>query len=1053
MKKIIYACFICALFNLLQGSAFAADRQVNNPSIMGETFENLSGVNAGGAVYNSIQAEVSNSTFIKNAANSYGGALANWSTGDIKVTSSKFVENKAGAYGGAAFNFNKASFSNNIFDGNKGTLGGAIFNYNGGTLEINGDTFTNNTAVAGGGIFTNSDTTLKVSNASFISNIATQDGGAIMNQGGNIEISSSLFENNSILNGTGGAISTIDYNPLNSVKIDSSTFRGNTALNGSDINYGGAIALNYGNLYVTNSQFFSNAADSAGAIVSMLGANLSVDNSYFENNISYNAGGAVDSYGTLNIVNSTFKDNSVIVDTTTRNAAGGGAVFLGAKSLAKIKNSNFIGNTSTMAGGAIATRNPNWATNEGAKLDIINSYFDSNTAGQDGGAIYNTFYNSDSNAGKTSVIGSVFVNNKAQNGGAIYNESLLDYNSHPGVIYLETCDFISNIAQNEGGAIHTNGTVDILDTNFVQNSASVGGAIFANGDLNISAINRDIAFSHNTASLGADIYQAKNSSTITINAEEGRKISFDGGIYGENYTIQVNTNPTNKGEIVVKAPIYNAGITVSNGGIHLAENNELINSTLHMKSNTALNMIDNRINNYANFISIEDNVKLAVDIDLTTEKGDNLASVSRGSGITIYDINLVGMTKKENVAIPLSEAIGFLPNEADVEASLIGKEYKTMTPVRILSGSVAQDGVLYLSPKGEGYSNFNPAIMSSSVASQLGGYITQLNSYDEAFRNMDFYMMLTKKEREAIKLQNRYASSDTSLIFPPIISPDDEPNIWLRPYTTFERVPLRDGPKVSNVSYGIFFGGESQLYELGNGWDATWSVYGGYNGSHQAYDGVSIYQNGGTLGLVGMAYKGNFFTGLTVNASSSGGRATSIYGDEDFTMLMAGIASKTGYNFEFLDGKIVLQPSCLMSYSFVNTFDYTNAAGIRINTKPINVIQVEPGLKIIGNLKNGWQPYIGVSVIYNIIDKTSFKANDVSLPELSIKPYVKYGIGVQKKWNDRMTGYFQTYFTNGGRNGVGLQAGFSFALGKSPKIRENWAMNSVPVVKSAKLHS
>ena len=35
--------------------------------------------------------------------------------------------------------------------------------------------------------------------------------------------------------------------------------------------------------------------------------------------------------------------------------------------------------------------------------------------------------------------------------------------------------------------------------------------------------------------------------------------------------------------------------------------------------------------------------------------------------------------------------------------------------------------------------------------------------------------------------------------------------------------------------------------------------YVGYNGSHPKYGGVSIYQNGGTLGLVGMAYKGNFF--------------------------------------------------------------------------------------------------------------------------------------------------------------------------------------------------
>ena len=37
-------------------------------------------------------------------------------------------------------------------------------------------------------------------------------------------------------------------------------------------------------------------------------------------------------------------------------------------------------------------------------------------------------------------------------------------------------------------------------------------------------------------------------------------------------------------------------------------------------------------------------------------------------------------------------------------------------------------------------------------------------------------------------------------------------------------------------------------------------------------------------------------------------------------MLMAGVAAKTGYNWELADGKFIVQPNYLMSYSFVNTF-------------------------------------------------------------------------------------------------------------------------------------
>lgn len=42
----------------------------------------------------------------------------------------------------------------------------------------------------------------------------------------------------------------------------------------------------------------------------------------------------------------------------------------------------------------------------------------------------------------------------------------------------------------------------------------------------------------------------------------------------------------------------------------------------------------------------------------------------------------------------------------------------------------------------------------------------------------------------------------------------------------------------------------------------------------------------------------------------------------------------------------------------------------------------------------------------NIMDKTNFYDNDVSLPELNIKAFVKYGAGVRKSWSERFTGYF-----------------------------------------------
>ena len=119
-----------------------------------------------------------------------------------------------------------------------------------------------------------------------------------------------------------------------------------------------------------------------------------------------------------------------------------------------------------------------------------------------------------------------------------------------------------------------------------------------------------------------------------------------------------------------------------------------------------------------------------------------------------------------------------------------------------------------------------------------------------------------------------------------------------------------------------------------------------------------------------------------------------------------------------------------MSYSLVHTFDYTNSAGAKISADPLHAINITPGVKFIGNLKHGWQPYLGVQMVWNIMDKTDFTAQDVSLPDMSVKPYVQYGVGIQKRYGERFTGFGQALIRNGGRNGVMLSVGFRWLLGK-----------------------
>ena len=439
-------------------------------------------------------------------------------------------------------------------------------------------------------------------------------------------------------------------------------------------------------------------------------------------------------------------------------------------------------------------------------------------------------------------------------------------------------------------------------------------------------------------------------------------------------------------------------------------------------------------------LTLNDKMDTQIDVDLAKLTSDrfvfnNVSDVTtNGNKLEITNVNLLNPNTtltKEKYEIPFASSAYNSQNLVGSVDANINREL--LTPIYKYNMTYEDNGMvgnIAINRSNSGsYRDFNPAVIASPVAAQMGGYLTQLNSYDEAFRNMDMYMLMPKKERQALKFRNKLASTeisqydDTKLLY--------ERNAgWFRPYATFEKVNLHNGPRVENTAYGSFFGGESAMKDLRHGWDGMWGAYVGYNGSHQNYDGISIYQNGGTLGLVGMAYKDNFFIGGTINAGASAGEASTMYGPDNFTMLMAGIAAKTGYNWELADGKFIVQPSLQLSYSFVNTFDYTNSAGVRIDSDPLNAIAIEPGIKFIGNLKKGWQPYAGVSVIINAMDKANFNANDVSLPSLSVNPYVKYGVGVRKTWGERFTGFFQTFITNGGRNGVGLQLGFRWTIGK-----------------------
>ena len=82
-------------------------------------------------------------------------------------------------------------------------------------------------------------------------------------------------------------------------------------------------------------------------------------------------------------------------------------------------------------------------------------------------------------------------------------------------------------------------------------------------------------------------------------------------------------------------------------------------------------------------------------------------------------------------------------------------------------------------------------------------------------------------------------SSGNAIAFDPTMTHDEHAAGWFRPYTSFEKIGLKNGPKVENNMYGSYFGDKSEMKDLGHGFDAKWAIGKGGNSSSKTSSNYS----------------------------------------------------------------------------------------------------------------------------------------------------------------------------------------------------------------------
>ncbi len=302
--------------------------------------------------------------------------------------------------------------------------------------------------------------------------------------------------------------------------------------------------------------------------------------------------------------------------------------------------------------------------------------------------------------------------------------------------------------------------------------------------------------------------------------------------------------------------------------------------------------------------------------------------------------------------------------------------------------------------------SFNTDVFAGSVAMQAAS-MALLTYHEQAFNNYDQFTSKNQEERAAIEEQHKSY------------------RVWLTPASAYGNAVLDNDLKIEEFSWGTYLGVDSSIKDVGKGWRSIYTVYAGYAGAEQKYDKVSITQNSGLGGLSALLYKKNFWTSLSANAGVNAADISTSSGKDHESMFMTGIASKTGYNVEMQQGDYILQPNVQVAYTYVQGFDYVSAAGVKMDMNSLNVLQVMPGIRLINNKKENWQPYASAQMVWNFGSGNTCTADGEKLPDMGIKPYVQYGVGSQYKMNERTTIYGQVMGRSGGRQGVSLNLGFS----------------------------
>ena len=590
-----------------------------------------------------------------------------------------------------------------------------------------------------------------------------------------------------------------------------------------------------------------------------------------------------------------------------------------------------------------------------------------------------------------------------------------------GALHIAGNLAVENQAASDGKITVTNGSLSVDKAIETNDSLTITDANLSVGDY--LAVGADATLTNSIANVVNDFATMGD---VTI---DNTKLTVGGESDLENVTIKGDNSNVTLGKDALMTGLTMTDKSSLNALGNINVTGDMTIGAAGSASSPSINMQSGAINTItADNIIINSAANILFDVDPRSQTTDRIISnntIGGSENLLIGGINFTTSPIDRNVTFDISNLLTDpnggnpdrvkLPDGGVVANSAMGQY--------MITSSGAGNPILNAS-----LLSLNPQLYRGQVAT-LASWQNQLVVNNMLFDHMN---VLTRQLMDDAKTANLRAAAYPQ--FAPYQYSVKDGSLWYKAYGNFERLSMTKGLSVGNNAYGSLVGADFPQISLKNGWNIIPTAYIAYNGAHQTFNGVSMYQNGAQIGLMGTAYKGDFITSLLAYGGGYGNdmsvRGGYGSGSDTTGNWFAGVASKTAYNFH-LPHDFIFQPTIMAAYNAFGQQNWSsNFGAMSMSSGMLNGINVAPGFNLIWQKKT-FSIYATAQMVYNVMGGVDGKAGNIDLGYVRMRhSYFEYGLGVMKKFKDTFNGYFQITLRNGGRTGIGFQGGLQWKIGK-----------------------